>query len=309
MGLLIKGITKISELEIDADKDWRDPTLAPHGITNIKQVASAMSRGDIVVRGDTVLVRLAAGPDGYVLTSAGYGKIPTWAPAGGALKYYFPVYIGLAAAATVIVPDHAKNINEPIDTDLRHATGDDPANYIKRVEADLDSAVGAAVTVPDQIHNTDIPFTRAALSILCDGFVEETAAAVQTDHTAEAREGTANDLNLNPMSDTVLDKIYVGSNYPFWSIFTNLGQVGSGNWTNVWYYWNGAWVPVVDELDGSNEWQHGPAGMKLMTHTPQGDWVLNNIMGMNLYWLMSRTDNFVNRVIKPLGTQIWVGLV
>ncbi|GAJ23279.1 unnamed protein product, partial [marine sediment metagenome] len=42
MSLLLKGITKISELEIDADKDWDGK-----GISNIKEIAEAMATGHI----------------------------------------------------------------------------------------------------------------------------------------------------------------------------------------------------------------------------------------------------------------------
>jgi len=378
MGFATKGITKISELEIDADKDWRDPTLAPHGITNIKQVMASASRGDIVVRGDTVLVRLAAGGEGYVLTSAGPGKIPTWAPAGGALKYYFPVSIDLAGAVAVVVPDHTENVNAPIDTDPKYTTGDDPADYIREMQADLDSTPAAAVTVPDHIENKNAPI-RSDLSILCDGFVEEriydtgshtaadsgtimtdavralgnwganelvgftifnitdgssgvitantintvTVAAlaggadntwqagdtymVQRDNTANAQSGAAGDLRLEPMSPLLNDKIYIGSRFPFHTVWAEFSQAGIGNWTNAWYYWNGAWVAVVGEDDQSSEWQ-AAASISRISHTPQGDWVTSTIMGMNLYWLMARCDNFVNQIQAPLGSQMFVSI-
>lgn len=378
MGFLTKGITKISELEIDADKDFRDLTLAPHGITNIKQVAAAMSRGDLVVRGDTILVRVAAGPTGYVLTSAGVGKIPVWGPAGGALNYYFPVSIDLAASVAVTAPDHTENKNAPIDSSLKYATGDDPADYIREMQADLDSALAAVVTVPDHSENVNAPIA-SDLSILLDGFVEEriydtgshtaadsltimtdavralgnwvvnelvgytifnitdgssgvitantintvTVAAlagggdntwqagdtymVQRDNTTNAQSAAAGDLRLNPMSPLLNDRIYIGSRFPFYRAWANYSQAGIGNWTNAWYYWNGAWVPVVGEDDQTSEWQTA-AGIRRIEHTPQGDWALTTIMGMNLYWIMSQTDNFVNQIQPPLGSQIFVSI-
>lgn len=379
MGFLTKGITKISELEIDADKDFRDLTLAPHGITNIKQVAAAMSRGDLVVRGDTILVRVAAGPTGYVLTSAGVGKIPVYAPAGGALKYYFPISIESSLAMAIIAaPDHSIPLTPTIVTELKYAYADAPADYIKRLTAAISSSSSRNVITPDQT----IGLTRNVgtdLSILCDGFVEEraydtgshtaadsltimtdavralgnwvvdelvgytifnitdgssgvitantintvTVAAlvgggdntwqagdtymVQRDNTANAQSGAAGDLRLNPMSPLVNDRIFIGSQWPFWRIWANYSQAGIGNWTNVWYYWNGAWVPVVGEDDQTSEWQ-ASAGIRRIEHTPQGDWALTTIMGMNLYWLMSQTDNFVNQAQAPLGSQIFVSI-
>lgn len=296
------GIDRISQLIIDVDKDW-----LTRGITNIKQVAASMSRGDLVVRDNSVLVRIQAGPLNYVLTSTGPGKKPVWAPAGGALNYYFPAIIEAAHAEAVVPIDHSHNVNAALASAHYQVYVDTPADYIRRLDVAIALADAEAILAgPDQtIAKTAIP--RSALSILCDGFVEETAGAVQTDHTAEARNATINDLNLNPMSDTVLDKIYIGSNYPFWQAQTLLSTTGVGNWTNAWYYWNGAWVPVVGENDGTNEWQFG-TGLGMLSHIPQGDWVPCVIQGMNLYWVMSRTDNWVSRITKPLGAQIWVAI-
>lgn len=321
MGLLTKGITKISELVIDADKVWQDGSGTPHGITSIKQVAALMSRGDLIARSDTVLVRIAAGPMSYVLTSAGLLKIPTWAPAGGALRYYFPVILTssntetVKAAADVIIPKNAPfaKTTASFGDSLKYASIDDPADMISRIDAggalhpfvatDAETVVAAV----DESIPKNIP-VRSGLSILVDGFVEETALGVQTDHTAAARDAVANDLNLCPMSDTVLDKIYIGSNYVFWQAQVLVGTNGAGNWTNVCYYWDGLlWQPCVAEDDGSNSFEQG-TGLKLISHTPQAGWALKNIMGYNLYWMMIRTDNFVNRVTKPLGSTVWVAL-
>jgi len=298
--IMMRG--RLSDITIDVDKDWQ-----VKGITNIKQVAANMVIGNLAQHNGTILQRIACGPDGYVLTSQGLGKLLVWAPAGGALQYYFPVSIESAHAEAIVPVDQVHNENAPLTSEHKEAYLDAPADYIKRLTPAIALADAEAVLAgPDQ----SIPVTltpRSGLSILCDGFVEETAAAVQTDHTAEAREATINDLNLNPMSDVVLDKVYIGSNYPFWQAQVLVSTVGVGNWTNTWYYWNGAWVPVVGEIDGSNEWQFG-AGLSLIHHTPQGDWVPSVIQGMNLYWLMSRTDNWVSRVTKPLGAQIWVAI-
>lgn len=301
MGLIIKGIRKISQLEIDADKDWN-----VKGVTNLKELVTGMQIGDIAVRGTNTLEIVAAGPNGNVLTSAGPGHKPVWAPAGGSLIYYFPVPISSAHSETIITPDQVISKNALLETSHAQSDIDDPADLIRRFDVDLDSAIAVAVVVPDQNISKNARL-KAGVYILVDGFVEETSAAVQTDKTAEARDATANDLNLNPMDDAVGAKVYVGSNYPFWAIAMQEGTQGVGNWTNVWNYWNGAWTAVVDENDGSNEWQTAP-GLKIITHTPQGDWVPTIIQGMNLYWLMSDTTNWVNRITKPLGTQVWVAI-
>ena len=73
--LLIKlGVTRLSQLEIDADKDW-----GGYGVSNVKELASGMQRGDILQRGDSgVLEKLSPGPIGFEITSNGPGHEVDW---------------------------------------------------------------------------------------------------------------------------------------------------------------------------------------------------------------------------------------
>ena len=87
MSLLIKGLEKLSQLEIDADKDWQTK-----GITNIKEIAAAMAKGDIGVKGNSALIRFQPGGIGLVLTSGGPLHLPSWMP-GAALEYWIPASI------------------------------------------------------------------------------------------------------------------------------------------------------------------------------------------------------------------------
>ena len=297
---LIMKKTRLSDISIDVDKDWQTK-----GITNIKQVAASMSKGDLLVRDTNILVRLPPSGAGLVLTSTGLLKIPTWAPAGGVLKYYFPVIISSTDAESIMAVAHSIAKNGALATSHVQVYVDTPGSLVKRQDATLASVDAENVIVSADQSIAKNERVKAAMAILVDGFVEETAAAVQTDHTLEARSAAANDLNLCPMSDTVLDKIYIGSNYKFWQAHIQVGTNGAGNWSNAAYYWNGAWVAVVGEVDGSSSFHQG-TGLKFITHTPQADWALSVIQGMNLYWMMIRTDNFINRVTKPLGSQIWV---
>lgn len=52
---LLGGVTRLSELEIDDDKDWQGKK-----ITNLKAIADDMVKGDIVFRGTDILERLSA---------------------------------------------------------------------------------------------------------------------------------------------------------------------------------------------------------------------------------------------------------
>jgi len=74
MSLLIQGgITRLSELNIDADKDWQ-----AMGISNIKELALAMDKGDMLFFDGAGVVLITPGAAGTRLTTQGVGADPTW---------------------------------------------------------------------------------------------------------------------------------------------------------------------------------------------------------------------------------------
>ncbi len=75
MSLLViaKGVTTLSQIEIDADKDWDTKE-----ISNIGSIVVNMTHGDIVYYNGSTLVRLPAGSPGHNLQCLGPGKNPRW---------------------------------------------------------------------------------------------------------------------------------------------------------------------------------------------------------------------------------------
>ena len=75
MSLLInpKDVTALSELEIDVDKDWQG-----FGITNLKEMANGMRKGDILVHDGAMIVKVPSGNIGDELTSGGTGQNTMW---------------------------------------------------------------------------------------------------------------------------------------------------------------------------------------------------------------------------------------
>ena len=67
------GITKLSELIIDADKDWNG-----HTITNCGGLAAGMGKGDILAQDGSVLVKISPGSIGHEFTDGGPGNMPSW---------------------------------------------------------------------------------------------------------------------------------------------------------------------------------------------------------------------------------------
>ena len=72
--LLVKpGIARLSQLEIDVDKDWQ-----AMGISNIKEVVEGTKKGDLIFSDGTVLCVLSPGPIGMLLMTQGPGTVPAW---------------------------------------------------------------------------------------------------------------------------------------------------------------------------------------------------------------------------------------
>lgn len=292
---------KLSEIDIDADKDWQSK-----GISNIKEVVSAMSKGDIIARDTSILTKIIPSGDGLVLTSRGAGNLPTWAPAGGALKYYFPFSIESSHAEAVATIDRsiAKSI-APATSHVQAYT-DAPADMIKLLTPAATTSRTLAVVTVDRSHNVNAR-VGMDISLLVEGAVSETAAGGQTDETAAARNTTANDMHLCPMTPAVDDKYYIGSSRQFRQMWANIGTAGAGNWANQIEYYNGAWVAVTNEVDGSNDFTG--SGLCHMSWDMPADWVQTTILGMNLYWVRFRTVTLINQTQAPLGTQAWYCIV
>jgi hypothetical protein len=298
----IKGITRLSELEIDADKDWQ-----AKGITNLKQVAELMSKGDIVVRDTSILVRLPPGPEDYCLTSAGPGKIPSWQPKGGMLRYYYPVYIGSGHLESKPAIAQLVAKSAVPGSDRKYACGDSPPDNLRMLTPSILLAKSGEIATVNQSYEKNAPIGRD-VSILVDGAVSETAVGAQTDETAAARDPTTGDMNLCPMTPAVDDKYYFGFDKQFRRIWLNTGMPGAGNWANVFEYWNGSsWVQVTDEEDHTSDFTKD--GINRIDWVMPADWARTTILGMNLYWLRCRTITFVNQTVRPLGTQAWACLL
>jgi hypothetical protein len=92
VSILVKGrgINKLSQLQIDCDKDWRG-----RGIINIRHIAAGMEKGHIIQHNGQVLETLSPEAAENVLTSAGPGQKVVWAPGGTYLHRYFPVTLDL----------------------------------------------------------------------------------------------------------------------------------------------------------------------------------------------------------------------
>ena len=71
--LLAKGVSQLSQVGIDADKEW-----SGFGISNIKEVVAGMSVGDIIYHDGNRIQKLTPGPIGSELITLGAGHNPKW---------------------------------------------------------------------------------------------------------------------------------------------------------------------------------------------------------------------------------------
>jgi len=69
------GITRLSELAIDAGKDW-----GGYSIHNVSRLAAGMDRGGLLVHNGSILQTVNPGPIGHEFTSKGPGAMPSWQP-------------------------------------------------------------------------------------------------------------------------------------------------------------------------------------------------------------------------------------
>ena len=295
------GAKRISDLEIDVDKDFQ-----VKGITNLKQVAASMSKGDIVAKDTTILVRIPPGPVDYVLTSRGALQLPTWAPAGGALKYYFPVLIQASHAEAKPTVDQSISRTVEPATAIAKAYDDQPGLNIRRLDKAITQTKTHVIVPVDQSTAKTITAGREGgfwVTPAVGGAVLDDAG-VQTNYTSQINEATVNDVKLLPDAPLqVNDAFYFGLARVWDQLWLNIGTAGEGNWALTEEYWNGAWVALTMIKDDTNQFMN--AGTNIVKFTRPGDWALTTIQGMNLYWMRFRVASVVAYTIQPLGTQGW----
>jgi len=192
------GITRLSELIIDADKNWQGK-----GISNIKQVAEGMEIGHIIQHNGSILETLPPEVANYVLTSEGPGHKVTWAPGGMYLYRFFPVSIELLFAAGLFTPDHLKQINAPIASPFGNIYGIPEHNtaWFRKQEPSIALSKAAAIYTPDHSEvKTPIVGSQPSWQVPVGGAVADDGG-VQTDETAQAKSGPAVDQQYNSGDD------------------------------------------------------------------------------------------------------------
>lgn len=295
MSLLGKGIRKLSELEIDADKDWQ-----AKGITNLRELAPGMARGDLIIRGHSVLTRLPAGPVDYILASTGPGDIPQWIPVPGPLEIFLPKMM-LAGMALLVIPIDKVISETSLAVDTVIETTDVPTQAISMEIAENLSVITIDKTIFEESETgTSLQYQ---LWQDVDGAVAEDNG-VRTDETAEATDDTLNNMNLLPDPVKVDGAYYFGFDDEFDLIRLRQDTPGEGVWSTIWEYWDGSgWTGLANVDDPTDGFRPASAGLFDITWDTPGDWAKKDLEGMELYWVRARVDAFTSHTTQPKGTR------
>ncbi|MFH1087508.1 MAG: hypothetical protein V1737_02845 [Chloroflexota bacterium] len=299
MSLLTKGIARLSQLEIDADKDWQ-----AREITNLKTIAGTMGHGDIAFRGAGVLEKLVADAGkGYsFLRSRGPGLSPVWQDIESLIQYMTGA-VNRAAAFDL-------SISSPAVSQVTLQASSPPGR----------TAVGV-LSPPEPVINVDIitgpgggVASTPSLGVPAPGINREVAigapvggavaddGGVQTDETVQANSDATNDMTLLPPVPAVNDAYYFGR-LSFWDwIELRMGTAGNGTWDIAWEYWNGDWVPLADVIDNTSGFR--VTGTRMVLFTRPLDWSQTTVGGIaNLYWIRARVSAYTSVVTQPKGNR------
>jgi len=280
MSLLTKGIARLSQLEIDTDKDWQGKA-----ITNLEAVAQAMAHGDIVFRGTTVLEKLTADAGkGYnFLRSRGPGLPPVWEDIESLVQFMTGA-ANRAVAFDLVAPMPALNVvsiggpggGEAFAPELGIAA----PSISREVNSTMVNAVGGAVS-----HNEDIG---------------------DTDETVQANSTDANDMTLLPADGAINDYYALGNTVMFDAICIDVGTAGADySLTYEYSKGSGVWGALTILHNSTNEWKSSGKGW--LTFSRPADWATDTLAGIaNLYWVRARATSVGAGFTQPLGNRAWI---
>lgn len=279
MSLLLKGVARLSQLEIDADKDWQ-----AKGMTNLKTIAGAMTHGDIAFRGNNILERLIADAGkGYnFLRSRGPGLPPVWqdieslvqyltGSANRALAFDLSLPVPVMSMAYITGPGGGGSLSPILGIPTPSFIGDTRATTV--------NPVGGAVS-----HNDDVG---------------------DSDETIPANDDTGNDMTLLPPDGSINDYGALGHAGLFDAVCVHVGQAGA-NYTLAYEYSRGAgvWGTLTIRHNSTSDWK--AVGKGWLTFARPVDWATDTIAGLSLYWIRTRAASISGGFVQPLGTRAWI---
>ena len=270
------GVTKLSELVINADKDWQG-----YGISNLKEIVAGMAHGDVPFRGASILEKLVpTAPDaGKFLQTQGPNRDLVWGDAATPKRFIWipTLTIPAPAISLVVAEDHSGGGHTATPPALSI-----PVPTVGKAAATTSvNAVGGAVA-----HDDD---------------------GVDTDETTEANSAAANDMTLLQADGATADWYALGYASLHDGVVINVGTAGADITLDTFEYSKGADVwgtltPIVNQL---NNWE--TTGKVWFTFERPGDWATDTVGGIaNMYWIRIKASATGGGYSQPLGTQAWI---
>jgi hypothetical protein len=273
MTLLVnfKPVSKLSQLAIDADKDWNGKA-----ITNLKGLAAGMTQGDLFFRGAALMQRLAPGVAGQFLITKGAGSNPEWGDYASRAERILFLSANMPGKSLSALETNVSGVQSPQSLIIPNA--------------------GLVIATP------------YASPLACGGAVyHDDAPPTDTDETVPSNDAAANDMHLLPSPSAVGDGFYFGLDTPFDWVAINIGTAGAGTWTITWKYWNGStWSALNLKYDETANLR--TTGLKKVHFNRPLDWATTTIAAIaNKYWVKAEVTAYTNMTTQPLGTQAWIG--
>lgn len=311
MSLLLKGISRLSELEIDVNKNW-----AGHLIKNIGPAVDSAdalrkadailqavmsTKGDIIFRGDTGAERLApdAGKGYSFLRSRGPGLSPVWQDIEGLIQYMTDALNRAVAFDLALLMPAISQVSQQASSPPGR-TASPMLLSVPEPSVGIETATGdgGGVTATPWLNIPTASISQEVATGEPVGGAVADDGGVQTDETSAANNDTTNDMTLLPPVPAVDDAYHFGHASPWDWLELRIGTAGNGIWTIVWEYWNGSsWNSLSDVIDGTNGFR--ATGTKLVTFTKPLDWSQAD----GLYWIRARVSAYTSITTQPKGNR------
>jgi len=279
MSLLIKGggITKLSELDIDA---------AP---TKAKDIADLIltTRGDMLYR-NTLAERLAAeygvGMNFLHMTNSG-NYVPAWRDLQTDIVY-------ISGAVNRVIYPPILQIPVP-DLNLVVAEDHSGGGHV---------AVPPALAIPLPVVSA--PITASTSVSAVGGAVAHDDDGADTDQTAAANEGTADDMTLLQADGAATDWYALGHANLFDGVVLYVSTVGADITLDTFEYsqGGGAWGALTPIMNQLNDYE--TLGKRWFTFIRPGDWAVDTLAAIaDKYWIKFKASATGGGYVQPLGQQ------
>lgn len=302
MSLLVKGgITKLSELEIDANKDW--------GAYLIKNLGAAVDDADALRKAQAILEALLT-TQGDILYRGASKAQRLGGAFGSGYNFLHCTNTGQYGVEWKDIEELVIYLSGAVNRAVALPSLAIPVPAISLVVAEDHSGGGHTATPPVlsiPLPTISVPTLATASPIAVGGGVAHNEDVGDVDETAETNSAAANDMHLLPSPGAILDGFYFGLSSVFDWVCLNIGTPGVGVWIITWKYWNGAtWAALTIKNDETSNFR-AAAGKRWLNFERPGDWATTTILTYTLYFIKAEITSYTSMTTQPLGTQAWIG--